>query len=508
MLDQAKRTTILTLHQDGMGIRAIARNLRISRNAVRRVLDKRDPEPPKLTREDRLEEYLEDIEALIEFCDGNLVRVHEELMKDLRKVAEAEDQTGCHPADEEAGAGEFIPVPYSTFTAFCRRHGLDAKTRKGQKRLVGQYHFDPGVEFQHDTSPCEVVIGGKRQTVQIAAIIECHSGWAYLQAFPRWQRFHTRCFLSEGLQRLGGVPRRCMVDNASVVVIRGTGRNAVMAPTMVSFGERFGFGFEAHEKGDANRSARVERLFDFLQRNGLAGRRFDSLEHFNEFLLEWGDEKQNNAPKRRLDGRTPFEVLEENRRFLRPLPPYIPEEYRVHERTVTVEGMVHVARNAYSVPAELVGRKVQVRESRRRIRICQGYRLLADHPAFPEGARRRSVLPQHRELPRSSTKRPKPAEEEARVLASADDGLGRLVGELRKAWSGRAGPRIRKLHKLYLDYPTEVLVDAVALALRHGLIDLERIERIVLRALSDCFFRLPSELDEVEDDEGEGHGIA
>ena len=43
-------------------------------------------------------------------------------------------------------------------------------------------------------------------------------------------------------------------------------------PEMAAFAERFGFTFAAHEKGDANRSARVERPFDYIENNFLAGR--------------------------------------------------------------------------------------------------------------------------------------------------------------------------------------------------------------------------------------------
>ncbi len=51
----------------------------------------------------------------------------------------------------------------------------------------------------------------------------------------------------------------------------------IPAPEMAAFAERFGFVFRAHEKGDANRSARVERPFHFIEHNFLAGRTFADL---------------------------------------------------------------------------------------------------------------------------------------------------------------------------------------------------------------------------------------
>ncbi len=45
---------------------------------------------------------------------------------------------------------------------------------------------------------------------------------------------------------------------------------------MEAFAERFGFAFMAHEKGDANRSARVERPFDYVENNFYADREGES----------------------------------------------------------------------------------------------------------------------------------------------------------------------------------------------------------------------------------------
>lgn len=41
-----------------------------------------------------------------------------------------------------------------------------------------------------------------------------------------------------------------MIDNTSVVVLRGRGRGMVAVPEMAAFAERLGFAFRAHERGD------------------------------------------------------------------------------------------------------------------------------------------------------------------------------------------------------------------------------------------------------------------
>jgi transposase len=54
-----------------------------------------------------------------------------------------------------------------------------------------------------------------------------------------------------------------------------------------SFG---GFRFQAHEKGDANRSAHVERSFSYIENNFLAGRSFQDWEDANRQARQWCDQ--------------------------------------------------------------------------------------------------------------------------------------------------------------------------------------------------------------------------
>jgi transposase len=100
----------------------------------------------------------------------------------------------------------------------------------------------------------------------------------FFQCYPTFRRFDCKGFLTDALRYFAGAPEHIMIDNTHVVVLRGTGRDMVPVPEMDAFAERFGFRFVAHERGDANRSARVERPFSFIENNFLAGRTFASWE--------------------------------------------------------------------------------------------------------------------------------------------------------------------------------------------------------------------------------------
>src|SRR5579872_4004859 len=136
--------------------------------------------------------------------------------------------------------------------------------------------------MQHDTSPHEVELAGKKRKVQTASAVLCYSRMLFFQINPTFQRFDCKVFLTDALRYTGGVVERVMIDNTHVVVLRGTGREMIPVPEMEAFAERFGFRFVAHQIGHANRSARVERPFSFIEGNFLAGRTFVSWEDLNQ----------------------------------------------------------------------------------------------------------------------------------------------------------------------------------------------------------------------------------
>jgi hypothetical protein len=75
----------------------------------------------------------------------------------------------------------------------------------------------------------------------------------------------------------------------------------------------------------------------------------------------------------------PRELFAVERLHLKPLPAWIPEVYRLHQRTVDVEGYVSVNSIRYSVPVPRIGRRVEVRETRDKIDIELDARHIVTH---------------------------------------------------------------------------------------------------------------------------------
>jgi transposase len=462
MLDQSTRTTILRLREEGHGTRAIARTVGVSRGAVKEVLATGQAEVPPIDRAEKAEPYREQIVELYARCRGNLVRVHEELV---------------------AGGGA---LSYQALTGFCRRHEIGRPPQKP----AGRYHFEPGQEMQHDTSTHVAKLGGHDRRVQTASLVLAHSTMLYFQHYPAFTRFHCKVFLTDALRYFGGACDVCMIDNTHVVVLSGTGKKMIPVPEMQSFGERFGFAFNAHEKGDANRSAHVERPFHFIENNFLNGREFTDWEDLNAKAAAWCD-KVNGKPRKRLHRASPRELFAPEKPRLHQLPAWVPDVYALHQRIVDIEGFVNVHGNRYSAPWRLIGRRLEVRETKDQIQIFDGPRQLAAHKKVLDALDTRVTDKTHRP-PRGegATARPPILEEEQQLLRLAPE-VAEYVAGLRRHAPARGIRDVRRLLRMVQDYPRAPLVGALGTATHYGLYDLERVERLLLRSLARDFFLVP-----------------
>jgi hypothetical protein len=434
------------------------------------VIRSASAESPRLNREEKAEPYRTEILELFASCEGNLVRVHEEL--------------------EASGA----KLSYPALTAFCRRSGI------GHKLAVpsGQYHFEPGAELQHDTSPHEVKLGGTKRLVQTASAVLCYSRMLFFQCSSRFQRFDCKVFLSEALEYFGGACATVMIDNTHVVVLKGTGASMIPVPEMASFAERYDFVFHAHELGDANRSARVERPFHYIENNFLAGRTFSDWADLNAQARAWCD-KVNGKYKRHLRA-IPRELFAVEKPRLKPLPVWVPEVYRLHQRIVDVEGYVSLHTNRYSVPAGWLGRNVEVRETRDRVEIGNGRKSIS-HVRVIDPIGQRVTTKEHRPPRGSGLKRSDPPPEETALAQLAPDLLGYVMA-LKKRGRKQTTLALRHLLRMIREYPSAPLREAIAEAERYGLFDLDRVERMVLRRIAHDYFRLKNDDDTGGNDDG------
>jgi hypothetical protein len=329
-------------------------------------------------------------------------------------------------------------LSYQALTAFCRRHQIGHEP----KQPSGRYDFAPGQEMQHDTSPHHAWIGGVLRDVDTAAVVLCTSQMLYFQMYPRFTRFECKIVLTEACEYFGGSADDWMIDNTHVVVLTGTGKDMIPTPEMAAFAERFGGQFKAHEKGDANRSARVEIPFQHIDNNFLAGRKFDNWEHANREARIWCD-KVNAKYSTKLHA-SRRELFAAERAALNPLPMHVPEVYRIHQRIVDSEGFVCVHRNRTSVPWTLIGRPMEVRETKDRIVVYDGPRIVASHLRQLDALDQRIINKEHRPRRGQLKLKSGPCAQEQELIRIVPSISG-YVAKLKQHAAGRGMLALRRL---------------------------------------------------------------
>jgi transposase len=458
MITEETRQATVSLYQRGVQIRQICKILKISRNTVKSVIRGKKT----LRRESPYDELSPLVREVFAAAKGNAVRVMEILESQGRKV------------------------PYSTLTRIVRDLDL-----RDQKKRAGTYQFGPGQEMQHDTSPHQVSIGEKKVKAQCAGLVLAYSRKLFIQYYPAYTRFEARVFLDSAFRFMDGVCPTCIIDNTSVIVAHGSGPDAEIAPEMERFGQIFGVAFVPHAIGDADRKARIERNFAYVENNYLAGRTFSDWHDLNEQAKRWCEEVANQKVKRSL-GMSPEAAYLMEKPHLTPLPPYIPPVYQTFYRTVDVEGYVQVDTNRYSVPERLVGDDVEVHKLWDRVEVFIKNQKVADHPRLL-GKRETRITAQGHHPPLNHQRAHVGPSVEEKALVGQHEWLDEFVKELKKRSMGRGVRSLRRLLDLKRTYPPEAFEKALGDAQHFGLYDLPRIEQLILSHVAGDFFTIEDE---------------
>ncbi len=459
MKDPQTRETVKQLHKRGVAISKISKMLEIDRKTVRSIINGKQDEKPR--KASRYEEHVPVIRELFSMCRGNVSRVHD-LLLETRGVS----------------------IPYPSLTWLIRTYGI----REPSKKTSGEYEFDPGKEMQHDTSPFKIEFGGQKVIAQCAALILAYSRKLYIQFYPRFTRFEAEVFLSGGFQKMDGTCEICTIDNTSVLVAGGAGPDAEIAPQIRKFGNIFGTTFVPHRVGHSDRKAYVENALGYVMKNFLPGRSFSGWPDLNRQAVEWCETVANKRPKRSL-GMSADEAFLTEKRYLTPVPDYIPPVYQSFYRVVDTQGYVNLDTNRYSVPDRLVGKKLEVQKHIDKVLIYYQNEIVAEHRREIESRDKKIRNPSHRSPEFYRSKAPKPLKEEKKLLGESRM-LDEYVFELKKRSHGRGMVKLRRLLEIKRTYPEDGFNKGIEKATKYGLYDLGRLEKIILTFIAGEYFEL------------------
>lgn len=365
MIDLEMRKAIWRLYQEGMSLREMSRRLGPDRKTVKRIIDEQGQGAAIRSRADKIEVDPELIRGLFRECGGWAERIHEKL--------------------RERGT----PIAYSTLTERIRELGL-RDPREGEERS-GQVPDKAGEEFQHDTSPYTIKIGGRPTRVQASLLYWRFSKVRYLKFYRFFTRFQMKCFFHEALIHYQYSCGKCIIDNTNLAVLRGTGENAVFVPEMIAFAAHYGFTWMAHRLRHSNRKAGGERGFWTLETNFLPGRTFSSMEDLNRQAMEWVEKKRTTPNKKTKI--IPQEAFEWEKGEMRRVPEGLPAPYQIHERGIDQYGFISFQGNFFWIPRGTRG-KVKVLEYAGEIHIYQDRKILARYRLPDDSVKGRKWAPE------------------------------------------------------------------------------------------------------------------
>lgn len=352
-------------HSQGMSKRALARKHSVHRRAVRQAIA--SAIPPERRPAVRARPVLTD-EARA-FVDGILLADRKAPRKQrhtARRIFQRlHEELGCTAAE---------PTVRGYVHERRRELGL------GARAFVPQHH-PPGHQGEVDFYEAQFAFPWGAESAQVIAVRSEFSAAALHVAYPAQTQSALLDGICRGLEFFGGVFERMRFDNLRQAVARVIrGQRRVEQDRFVAFRSHYLFessfttpGIEgAHEKGG------VEGEVGRFRRRWLTPvPRVSSWEQANDYLrqccirdLEWVPEGST---------RSVGELLDIERRLLRPLASERFELAELASARVDEKARIKVKASRYSVPASLVGRTVRVRIFPLQIEVTYRGRLVAVH---------------------------------------------------------------------------------------------------------------------------------
>jgi transposase len=239
----------------------------------------------------------------------------------------------------------------------------------------------PGDQLQIDFGQKRVQIGGAWVRVFLLVAVLSYSRRLFVKAFLSERQDDWREGIAAAFAHFGGVPRTLLGDNARALVAgrdRETG-TVVFQPAYLAFCRDWDVQPRACPPYRARTKGKTEAGVKYVKGNGLADLDFASFVDLETHLAAW-----MGVADQRIHGTTheaPLVRFErEEHAMLRPLPRHaLPAREQRLSRRVALDALVDVDTVRYSVPHRLVRDHVDVVVDVDTIRIFHGATLIATH---------------------------------------------------------------------------------------------------------------------------------
>ena len=451
-----------------MSARAIARALGISRNTVKKILEKHAeareqphtalPTPPRRApRAKKIDDYRTKVEQLINKYDGS-----------------GNDDATRQPITAQRVFEILTEGGYDGGYTAVKELVRELRPKPKPKPSLQTPDWGPGKMAESDWSPYTLQLGGRRVKLQLFSYVLSRSKRKYYQAYESYDVHALMAGHVEAFERFGGVAERCKYDGQKAVAIRWEGNQPIYNPRFLAFCAHYEMRPWAL-RGNPNRRPNVERGFWTHERSFLVGREFRDLEDFRAQLRVWLD---GTVDQRRRKGSSALERFAEEAPHLVALPRHPYDTARVVYRTCGIDGFVDYGGNRYAVPYDHVTDILPLRITQHELYVyAADFECIARHELAERGG--------HHEIDPGGLHRRPPGRPAIDLdqLRLAYEGMGEgsvhffrlLSSGPARSWSMPA----RRILTLRERYATEDVDAALGHAARYGALGYDSVERIL-----------------------------
>ncbi len=283
----------------------------------------------------------------------------------------------------------------------------------------------------------------------------------------------------------GGIPRYLVIDNFPAAVAGADALHPVFTRGFLEYSQRRGFIADAARVRHPKDKPKVERGVQYVRERLFKGGSFKGLPHLRSEAQRWC----RDVAGLRIHGTThrkPLLVFQDEER--QALIPWDGEPYEIADwRNAMVHPDHHVQclQALYSVPSALCppGQRVEIRVDSKLVHIYHRGRLIKAHVRQPKGGRATDPEDYPAELSAYTTRAPDHIKRRAAELGPAVTIFAERLFDGPLPWA-----KVRQGHKLLRlgeRYTAKRLDGACRRSLEVDLIDVRRLERILVQALEE-----------------------
>ena len=351
----------------GVLIKEIARELKVLRNTVRKVVRSGETAfgyERKVQPMPKLGAWVEELERRLEANEDKERRDRLSVLRMYEELAELGD------------SGSYDAV--RRYAVSWRRRRPKASPSQGYVALV----FEPGEAYQFDWSHEYAVFGGTTTKVKAAHMRLCYRRMFVVQLYPRESQEMVFDAHERALRFFGGACQRGIYDNMKTAV------NTVFIGKERAYNARFVQMCSHHlvEPVACTPGAGWEKGQVESQVGTVRGRRFvprprgRSYQEVNAWLMDQCVREAKRCRHPTMKDKTVWEVFEEERSSLMAYRGPFDGFHWVEGVGVSKTLLVRFDNNHYSVQARALGHPVQVRAYAERIVLRQDGETVGEHP--------------------------------------------------------------------------------------------------------------------------------